>query len=103
MTPCPHCKGRPLADVFMERERARTPVERLAAAPEEANPALVMAWRLQQRALTRAWGIEELIELAPAIAEAEKAGAEAAASLRGVRTTLVGAVALPSRSVPEGL
>jgi hypothetical protein len=80
----------------------RTPAEVLQGQPEEINPALLMAWRLQMHAISSPLHVSELISVADEIEDAIVAGEEIVRKTRRALDVLAKASAQPSAVVPEG-
>jgi hypothetical protein len=71
-------------------------------APEEINPALRMAWRLQSRALIQVPTLDELLPMATAIQEAMEAGEKLQGETGAVLERLRSAEGVSADVVPVG-
>jgi hypothetical protein len=80
----------------------RTPAEVLQGQPEEINPALLMAWRLQMQAISSPLHVSELISVSGDIEDAIVSGDEMVRKTRRALSVLEKASALPNTVVPEG-
>jgi hypothetical protein len=80
----------------------RTPLERLKAAPEEINPALLMAWELKLREARGELDIEFLLPMAGEIDDAYHAGAQQARLTELAMRQLMTAAPARSADVPHG-
>ncbi len=80
----------------------KTPLERLALAKEDINPALRMAWRLQQRSLIEVPTLDELLPMAELIQEAMEAGEKLQVETSAVLDRLRSAEGVSATMVPVG-